>query len=67
MKFKEYLEACNKLAKEHPECLEFPAVYANDPESDYFSDLELLPELYQLDKDKEIMIFGTKYNTVVIN
>lgn len=36
MKFKEYLEKANQLAKEYPECLEYQCIHSSDDEGNGF-------------------------------
>ena len=75
MKFKEYLEKINALAKEHPESLDFDVVYATDDEGNGYCrgvfdpSLAAMEEGYHCDRlcDDEDEEESEAKNCVLIN
>jgi len=53
MKFKEYLDHCNKLAKEYPVCLDYECFYSTDDEGNDYKKVIFDPSI-QIEEDSFI-------------
>lgn len=51
MKFKQYLENLNKLAKENPETLEMIVIYAKDDEGNGYQEINYEPSVGNYDPE----------------
>jgi len=49
MTFKDYLEECNTLAKDRPECLDLDVAYAKDDEGNGYQLVHYTPSVGYLD------------------
>jgi hypothetical protein len=45
MKFKEFVENCNKLLEENPEVAEFDAIYSRDDEGNGYQEVSFTPTI----------------------
>jgi len=69
MTFKKYLEHLNQLAKDNPELLDVPVVYAGDDEGNYYDEVFYSPSLQHMDKNGDVhnVGSGTPANVVCLN
>lgn len=68
MKFKDYLEKLNKIAKDIPESLDYAVVYSIDEEGNSFKNVEFNPSTGVFEEDESSFIATTKKrNAICIN
>jgi hypothetical protein len=60
MKFKEYLEKANQLAKDFPTILEMTCVYSQDDEGNHYQELYSTPTIVQVEdlKQRDVEVVG---------
>ena len=72
MKFKQFLEELNNLAKENPKTLDYNVIYSSDDEGNSYHNIHCAPSLVQVDDLEEhhleiVEFLGGNSNAVIIN